>query len=140
MPRFLGYATLPNGEYEMLGDLDRMAARVLPGTAAEFAATKGASGAKPSDTVAVFRSGWLFARSGWGERRAWADEVTLSLRFGPAPRIHGHVDHGSITLYGYGSRLIVDPGKYTYNQDALRRWFKGRAGHNVVTVDGAGYS
>jgi hypothetical protein len=139
MPQFLGYATLPNGEYEMIGDLDRMAARNLPGTAAEFAATKGASGTRPADTVAVYKAGWLFARSGWGERRPWADEVTLSLRFGPGPQIHGHADHGSITLYGYGSRLLIDPGKYTYNRDAWRSWFKGRTAHNVVTADGAAY-
>jgi hypothetical protein len=139
MPAFLARATLPNGEYEMIGDLDRMSARVLPGTGAEFSATKGAKGTRPTDTVAVYRAGWLFARSGWGERRAWADETALSLRWGPAPIIHGHADAGSITLYGYGARLLVDPGKYTYNLNEWRRYFKGRTAHNVVTVDGVAY-
>ncbi len=139
MPGFLGHATLPNGEYQMIGDTDRMAARTLAGTAAEFAATKGVSGIRPTATVAVYRAGWLFARTGWGEKRPYGDEVNVALRWGPAPIIHGHADAGSITLYGYGARLLVDPGKYTYNWNAWRAWFKGRTSHNVVTVDGIAY-
>lgn len=140
MPAFLAQATLPNGEYQMIGDTDRMPARTLAGTAAEFAATKGVSGTRPTATVAVYRAGWLFARTGWGERRAYADEVNLSLRWGPGPIIHGHADAGSITLYGYGARLITDPGKYTYNWNEWRAWFKGRPAHNVVTADGVAYN
>lgn len=140
MPGFLAQATLPNGEYQMIGDTDRMAARTLAGTAAEFAATKGVAGVRPTSTVAVYRAGWLFARTGWGERRAYGDEVNLSLRWGPGPIIHGHADAGSITLYGYGARLITDPGKYTYNWSEWRAWFKGRPSHNVVTVDGLAYN
>lgn len=137
MPRFLAYATLPNGEYEMIGDTDRMQAPAIPGTWAQFSATRGAVGPRPPDTVAVYSAGYLFARTGWGERRPYADEVAASLRWGPAPIIHGHADGGSVTLYGYGSRLLVDPGRYSYNYDVYRTWFVGRTAHNVVTVDGS---
>lgn len=136
MPKFLAHATRPDGKYETIGDTDTMAAVSIPGTWAEFAATKGASGPKPQGTVAIYRAGYLFARSGWGETRAFSDEVFLSLRFGPAPIIHGHADGTAITFFGYGSRLLVDPGKYSYNYDAYRTFVKGRTAHNVVTVDG----
>ena len=137
MPKFLGFAILPNGEYEMLGDTDRAKAPAIAGTWAEFAATQGRSGPMPPDTAILYRAGYLFARSGWGTARPFVDEVALSLRWGRSPIIHGHADHGSLTLYGHGSRLLIDPGKFTYNANAYRTWFRGRTAHNVVTVDGA---
>jgi hypothetical protein len=136
MPQFLAHATRPDGSWETLGDTDTTAPVPIAGTWAEFAATKGASGPKPPATLAVYRAGYLFARSGWGETRAFSNEVFLSLRFGPAPIIHGHADGTGITLFGYGSRLLVDPGKYSYNYDPYRTFAKGRTAHNVVTVDG----
>ena len=140
MPKFLAYATRPDGKWETLGDTDTMAAAAIPGTWAQYAATKGALGPKPGGTLAIYRAGFLFARSGWGEKRAFADEVFLSLRFGPAPIIHGHADGTAITFYGYGSKLLLDPGKYSYNYDAYRTFMKGRSAHNVVTVDGLNWS
>lgn len=140
MPKFLAYATRPDGKWETIGDTDTQAAAPIAGTWAEFAATKGASGPKPGGTFALYRAGYLFARSGWGEKRAFADEVFLSLRFGPAPIIHGHADGTAITFYGYGSKLLLDPGKYSYNYDAYRTFMKGRDAHNVVTVDGLKWS
>jgi hypothetical protein len=140
MTNFLGYAILPNGEYDMLGDTDRAKGPAIPGTWAEYSATQGRSGVRPPDTVGVYRAGFAFARTGWGDRRAFTDEMAISLRWGPAPFIHGHADHGSVTVYGYGSRLIVDPGKYSYNSDPYRVYFKGRTAHNVVTVDGVTWS
>src|SRR3990172_1052477 len=50
MPAFLAHATLPNGTYAPLGDTSARNAKVIPGTPAEFAATKGASGPKPGST------------------------------------------------------------------------------------------
>jgi hypothetical protein len=139
MPAFMAHATLPNGRYELLGDTGDMPAPVVAGTTAEYAATLGASGPKPSSTLAVYSAGFAFGRSGWGEHRPFSDEVAWSVRYGPRPIIHGHADAGSLTLYGYGSRLLMDSGKYTYNPGAYRTYFKGRMAHNVVTVDGVWY-
>lgn len=136
MPNFIAHSSLPDGTLEHIGDTDTMKTPNLPGTWSEFVATKGASGPKPSTTLAIYRAGFLFCRSGWGEKRPWADEVFYSLRWGPAPYIHGHADGTGITMYAYGSRLLLDPGKYSYNLDAYRAYFRGRSGHNVVTVDG----
>jgi hypothetical protein len=140
MPEFLAHATLPNGYLEQIGDTHYGPAPVWAGTPSEFAATAGASGPRPAATYRLYPAGYLFARSGWGESRPFADETYLSLRFGPAPKIHGHADGTSLTFYGYGTRLLIDPGGYTYNFNPYRTFFKGRSAHNVVTVDDAAWS
>ncbi len=137
MPEMLGWATLPDGRYDTIGDTERDVAWAIPGTLAEFAATAGASGPPPGRTLRLYREdGWLFARTGWGSERPFGDEVAWSLRFGPAPYIHGHADGGSITLWGDGARQVVDPGKFTYTSGTWRDWFTGRHAHNVVSGDG----
>ena len=90
--------------------------------------------------MAFYGAGYLFARSGWGEHRAYADEVDLALHYGPRRIIHGHDDQGSLTLYGYGARLLLDPGKFSYNRDRWPVFFRSRAAHNVVTADGLTWS
>ena len=128
MPGFLVHATLPDGTVEMLGDTIRTRGLSIAGTPNEYASSAGASGPRPTKTVVRYQAGFLFARTGWGVHRAPRDETFLSLRFGPAPRFHGHADGGSITLYGWGSRLLVDPGLYTYGKDSpWRKWIGGPA-------------
>jgi hypothetical protein len=137
MPEFLAHATLPNGKLEMIGDTSGDHGASILGTVAEYAATSGASGPKPTRTIARYDAGYLFARTGWGERRAATDETFWSLRWGPGPVFHGHPDGLSLTLAGYGSRLLLDTGLYSYTWSPYRSFFKHREGHNVVTVDGA---
>jgi hypothetical protein len=136
MPAFIAQATLPNGTYEQIGDTSSWPADDIVGTDAEFAATAGASGPKPASAVSTYAAGYLFARSGWGERRAFADETFLSLKWGPGPVFHGHADGLGLTLAAWGSRLLVDPGPFSYGGGPDRGFFKGRSAHNVVTVDG----
>jgi hypothetical protein len=137
MPAFLAQATIPSGSYAMIGDTSAWPADPIRGTVAEYAATQGAAGPKPATTVARYSAGYLFARSGWGERRAAADETFFSLKWGPGPVFHGHPDGISLTLAAWGSRLLEDPGTFSYNGDAIRSFFKSRRAHNVVTVDGS---
>jgi heparinase II/III-like protein len=139
MPPFMAYATLPNGRYELIGDTKEMDAPVVRGTIAEYAATAGASGPKPPSTLAVYSAGFAFGRSGWGEHRPFRDEVAWSVRYGPRRIYHGHLDAGALTLFGYGSRLLMDSGKYTFNPGPYRTYFGGRSAHNVITVDGVPY-
>jgi hypothetical protein len=139
MPRFLAHATLPNGQYEMIGDTGRMGATPYAGTWAEYAATLGASGPKPSSTIARYAAGYLFARTGWGEARPASDETYLTVKWGPGPVFHGHADGLNLTLASFGSRLLVDPGMYSYTPSPYRTFFKRREAHNVVTVDGAAW-
>jgi hypothetical protein len=140
MPTFIGWATLPNGEYELIGDTTAKRTRPIPGTLAEFAATGGLAGPRPSATIRVYGAGYAFGRTGWGDDRGFAAETAFSLRFGPAVRYHGHVDGGSLNVYGFGRRLIVGSGTYSYNRGPYRTYFYGRRSHNAVDVPGARYS
>jgi hypothetical protein len=135
MPRFLAQATLPDGRYEMIGDTEADVLPSIPGSWAEYVASQGASGPVPP-LVKAYSAGYLFARSGWGSRRPFEDETFWSVRWGPGTTLHGHPDGTALTLYARGSRLLVDPGKYTYNKGGWRDYFKSREAHNVVTVDG----
>ena len=69
---------------------------------------------------ATFDAGFAFGRTGWGTTRPFEDEVMWSARFGPGRAFHGHLDHGAVTLYGYGQRLVDDPGLFTLNNNRWR--------------------
>ena len=58
------------------------------------------------------------------------------MRFGNGRGIHGHDDQGSLTLYGFGSRLAVDAGLYAYEFDRRRDYVLSRYAHNAVVVAG----
>jgi hypothetical protein len=139
MPAFLAHATLPDQTYWMIGDTVRQRAERLEGTAADFAATGGASGRRPGAVFVTFDAGFAFGRSGWGEHRDFRDEAAYSLRYGPGQRFHGHLDHGSVTFCSHGKRLIDDSGMFTVNPNRWRVFATGRSAHNVVTVDGVTY-
>ena len=51
---------------------------------------------------------------------------------------HGHYDALSIEAWAGTQPLVLDPGRFTYaeGEPNLRRWFRGTAAHNTVTVDG----
>jgi uncharacterized heparinase superfamily protein len=48
---------------------------------------------------------------------------------------HGHYDALSIEAWAGERPLVLDPGRYSYAEPE-RRWFRGTAAHNTVTVDG----
>jgi hypothetical protein len=139
MPDFLAHAILPDGTFTLIGDTVRRHAERIPGTTAEFAFTQGAAGTRPDTTYARYDAGFVFSRTGWGDVRRFEREVAMSLRFGPPRRWHGHDDGGSLTLYGYGRRLLEDPGIFTYNYDEWHAFALSRRAHNVVTVAGLRY-
>ena len=64
MPTFLAHATLPDGTYVPLGDTTKSKASRLVGTVAEFAATQGASGPKPTSTSRLYGAGFR-VRPNW---------------------------------------------------------------------------
>jgi hypothetical protein len=140
MPSFLAQATLPNGHYEMLGDTNDGQATSIPGTDAEYAATRGARGTRPTRLISRYSAGYLFVRSGWGVNRPLTDETFMAVKYGRGATIHGHADGMELTLAAYGTRLLVDPGMYSYTPSAYRTFFKGRSAHNIVTVDGKAWT
>ena len=140
IPGFIAAATRPDRRVEALGDTSPYPLNPSHwiGTAAEFAATGGASGAPPADTFASFAGGYVFGRSGWGsEKRPLADETYFSVRAGQGEHVpHAHDDSGSVTLYSHGSPLLLDTGQWRYTYGTTRSFVVSRAAHNVIVVDG----
>jgi len=137
MPSFIAQATRPDGKIEALGDTTPAAlvASRWAGTAAEYAATGGASGTAPTSTFAAYAGGYVFGRSGWGTTRPLADETFYSVRGGRATP-HAHDDSGAVTLYAHGSPLLLDTGKWRYTYGTTRSFVVSRAAHNAVLVNG----
>ncbi len=133
MPDLIAHATLPSGRDAMIGDACDDPAHVVAGTITEFAASAGARGPRPTDRHRVFDRGYVFARTGWGDTRPFDQETHLSVRFGAARVPHGHHDAGSVALYGRGTRILVNAGKYGYTWDAFRAYVLSRRAQNSVS-------
>lgn len=106
-----------------------------------WAATQGRAGRAPAERLKAFPAGGYYViRSGWGETTPFAAERHLVFDCGPLGEgNHGHFDLLSFELYGFGRPLIVDPGRFTYDESGEVNWrvaFRGTAAHNTVTVDG----
>jgi uncharacterized heparinase superfamily protein len=148
--RYAMHVTRPDGTIPALSDSDTgdyadvlaLASTLVDVPGLAWVATRGAVGQPPTERGPDFpRGGLSVQRSGWGDgSTGYADERHLVLDAGPiGDGGHGHYDALSIEAYAWGRPLVVDPGRYTYSEDGpnWRRWFKGTAAHNTVTVDGA---
>lgn len=85
------------------------------------------------------RPSWWTA-DGYSILRLPAEGLELVFNHAPlgmAPNFaHGHADALSLLLRIDGRPVLVDAGTYSYAQDgASRRFFRGTAAHNTVTVD-----
>ncbi len=139
MGNFHAYLLRPDLDYPMFGDgaRDFNPAHLLPypDPEVEFVATRGQSGQQPEDRYRLYpESGYIFLRSGWGQERAYEDEVQMALDFGPhGSTSHGHHDHGSFEIYAYGQSWLVDSGYYAVSGPD-RIIFTAPRAHNVVTL------
>jgi len=124
----------PDGTYVTLGDTDRRRAKMFDHDGIRWARTLGERGTPPTSTLAHYDAGFVFARTGWGTERPFVDEAMLTARFGPRPLLHGHDDHGSLTLFAGQQPMVVDPGKYAYGNTPERAHIVSREAHNVVLV------
>lgn len=142
VPVALAHASRPDGVLEVIGDTaPRTSLKSDQGPPAlTYVATEGADGSPPDATTVVYRAGYAFGRSGWGETdRRPVEETFYSLRFGPADAIHGHMDGGSITYFAQGRPILTEAGKYAYVSDKMRKYVLGRVGHNVLHIRGIAY-
>ncbi len=106
-----------------------------------YGATGGVHGIPPQRRYVSFpQGGYLIQRSGWGTASTpFAQERFLMFDCGPlGDGGHGHYDLLNVEIAGGGRPLIVDPGRYTYDEGMpnWRQWFKGTTAHNTVCVDG----
>lgn len=106
-----------------------------------YVATQGKEGCPPKARSKVFKaSGYCVLRSGWGDNsQNFEDERYLIFDCGPLGRgNHGHLDLLSFEMSAYGNSLVVDPGRYTYDEEGETNWrvlFRGTGYHNTVQVD-----
>ncbi len=106
----------------------------------DFVATGGERGIAPDHCNRAFRdSGYAVLRSAWAER-PFVDARYLVFDAGPiGAGNHGHLDALSFEAFAFGQPLVVDPGRYTYDEAGPIDWrgrFRGTAAHNTVVVDG----
>jgi hypothetical protein len=89
-----------------------------------------------TSTARVFRddaAGWLIGR--W----SWSDPLTTyySIRYGPPRWAHGHEDRGAITWSTWGSRVLVDPGRFDGDPaSSWRTWQMSAPAHNAAVLAG----
>jgi hypothetical protein len=146
---FAMHSHRPDGAIPALSDSDTgsyadlllLAADLLEREDLCYAATGGREGSPPRRRWPSFpHGGYHVQRSGWGDRgRAFADERFLIFDCGPlGDGGHGHYDLLNVEIAANGRPLVMDPGRFTYDEQEpnLRHWFKGTAAHNTVVVDG----
>ena len=106
-----------------------------------YAALQGMGGIPPLARSKGFPdSGYYILRSGWGNgSEPYEDERYLIFDCGPlGAGNHGHFDLLNIEMAAYGQSLILDPGRYTYDESGDVNWrvrFRETAAHNTVLVD-----
>lgn len=133
----LAHATRPDGTFVSIGDTDGGNPYRVTSPLTDYVTSAGAKGEPPPEVLKIYDSGYLFARSGWGEtERNFDEETFFSVSFGSSRRVHGHPDGGSVTYTGSGINWIVDPGKYQYGTSVPRTHFLSRRAHNLVTIEG----
>ena len=138
----------PDGVIPALSDSDNAGYGELLSLGAElfdrpdlaFAASGGACGAAPDKTNVLFdASGYAVFRSDWSETQDARLARHLVFDAGPTGAgNHGHLDGLAIDVSAYGRDLIVDPGRYTYDEGGTFDWrnhFRATASHSTVTVD-----
>ncbi len=132
---------LSDGDSRSFLDLLQSGYELYGGDDLLYVATRGVQGASPAVRSKGFpHSGYYILRSGWGGAgEAYQDERHLIFDCGPlGAGNHGHLDLLSFEASAYGAPLIVDPGRYTYDESGPINWrilFRGTASHNTVLVD-----
>ncbi|TKK78205.1 hypothetical protein FDA38_24265 [Kribbella jiaozuonensis] len=137
LAKWLALATNSLGNLPQLGDSEVVRTSPVPGTVLEYAGTLGKQGIRPTQRIGIFDAGYIFGRTGWGEKRPFTQESTYSIRFGPSQKLHGHNDHTSVTYTSHGRDILIDGGHAGYKVDDWRFWAKSQFAHNELTVKSA---
>jgi Heparinase II/III-like protein/Heparinase II/III N-terminus len=126
---------LSDGDTGDYSELLALAGDLLGRDDLRWAGTRGRVGRAPSRRLASFPDGGYFVqRSGWSRHDRF-----LIFDCGPlGDGGHGHYDLLAFEACAGGRPLLVDPGRFTYDEGSpnLRRRFRGTAAHNTVCVDG----
>jgi hypothetical protein len=108
------------------------------GAAEQAAWWLGAEGIRESGSSYVStRGARLFPESGMAFLESGDLRVQMDAgAFGYGGAGHSHSDSLSLIVWLDGTRVLVDPGTFTYVADAdSRSWFRGSGAHNTVRMD-----
>lgn len=147
--QFAARMHMPDGRIAPFSDSDRssyletlrLAAGQFSDETLGFIATAGANGTPPESANSCFPdSGYVVQRSPWREDgRLFSHARQLILDCGPLGEgNHGHFDLLSFEAHAWGRALVVDPGRYTYDEQGPINWraaFRGTAAHSTIEVD-----
>ena len=142
MNRYLAFIQKPDGTLPAFNDGDRcdlnkffaFVARWQNQSDVLWVATRGKAGSKPAS--AHFFASWsglAIFRTGWGP-----DAQSLLLDAGPFGTGHQHHDALQVEYSAFGQDFLVEPGRYTYRNDPIRRYLVSTHAHCTITVDGGG--
>jgi len=99
----------------------------------EWVASRGQVGHIPPMLDRVWpQSGYAAFRNNWTDHD---NAITGHFTCGKLSDTHYHKDETSISLYGYGQELIVDPGMLSYRADSFTLYSRSGRAHNVLIVD-----
>lgn len=132
---FIAQALTPEHRFLELGDSSPRTPSFMKDTPIEYVLSNGARGV-PIPRIAVYNGGFVFGRSGFGDKRPIVDESHYSIRFGPQRIIHGHNDHLSMTFWHGGRAVVTDPGHVGYSPGKERNYVRSHAAHNVPFIVG----
>jgi len=82
--------------------------------------------------------GQVALRTGWGREALsvfFACHTPHTNGQGLVNDGHAHIDPLGFDFTALGRPLVVDPGRFTYREDAERRAFKSATRHNTLTID-----
>ncbi len=83
-------------------------------------------------------SGYLFIRSGFQVPVEQSFMFFLKSSF--TNKTHRHSDDFNILLFEYGTNILVDAGKYSYDSCDERRYAVSTRAHNTVMIDNTDYN
>lgn len=148
MYNYVAYSMQPNGRIPLNGDSDLQNVRslILKGGKHfqradwRWIATNGKAGSRPRTLSKTFPwAGINIIRDGWSKKAQWSYFDT-----GPYGTAHQHRDKLHLSVAAYGRRLLVDGGRYTYENyfsfdpKTWRGYFRSSFSHNVIIIDGGG--
>jgi len=132
------YGSKPNRRMAQIGDAGPMSAdrflrrgyEMFRRDDMRYVVSDGKEGRPPVHRSYAFdAAGFYVSRSAWCDRNALWSIIDWGGYLG-----HCHDDMGHISLYAYGSDLLIDSGRYSYAWP-MRAPFHQTIGHNTVMVD-----
>lgn len=147
---YITHILRPDGLLPPIGDTEQLstsdAYRKIFGGTPEYqnllyALSLGKQGVRPTTVNRVYpESGYAIFRDLWPSVNNYRKAFHLIVKAGCSSRYHHQEDEGHVCLYAGGEDWLIDSGLYNYiNADPVRKYMRGRVGHNVPLISHAKY-